>query len=249
MTTPQDGEELRGGTARVALAAALTLTGGAALAFAAYGEGAFNSLLLVGVPGLLVALFVLPSRSAARSRARRRLGRWAGALVGGGLLLLAVTTPKFAVPALFIAAMYLVIGWPLAASAACVMAAAAVRSMSAAGPPAPRRTWARLSWTWLLGLVAAYGYGLSHFDDAMADVKDRVCRVDPSAGLAGHGGGQSLLPLGDTSCGADTVPGFVNPLLAVLAVLLAVSVTGYARARLRGRERPRQAPEPRGPRT
>ncbi|GAA4604813.1 hypothetical protein GCM10023195_16500 [Actinoallomurus liliacearum] len=70
----------------------------------------------------------------------------------------------------------------------------------------------------------------------MVDVQDRVCRFASLGGLSwgvyaeenpsplrrhpstGHTGGQSLLPLSDTSCGADTVPGFVNPLLAVLTV-------------------------------
>ncbi|WP_433225463.1 hypothetical protein [Microtetraspora malaysiensis] len=219
-----------------AAAAAVTLVGGMALAFAAFGEGALNSLFLIVVPGLLVAVFVLPIWSAVRPGGRRRIGWWAAALLGVGLLLLAVIEPRYALLPVLAAALFLILGWPLTATAACVMAVVAVRSVRSSGLTA-RRTWARLSWAWLLGLLATYGYGLTRLDAGMVDVKDRVCRFDydASGGAAGSGGEQSLLPLSDTLCGADTVPGFVNPLLAVLAVLLAVSVAGYIRARRRAR--------------
>ncbi|WP_344950866.1 hypothetical protein [Actinomadura miaoliensis] len=216
------------------VAAAVALVGGMALAFTANGEGAFAILSLVGVPALLVALFVLPLRSSLSPRDLRRVGWGAAAVLSGGLLLLAAAAPKFAVLLVLLAALYLMIAWPVAVSSAGVMAVAAVRSGLSAGPTA-RRTWGRMSWTWLLALVATYGYGFSHFDDAMGDVKDRVCRFDPSGGQPGHSGGQSLLPLSDTTCGADTVPGFVNPLLAVLAALLTVCVAGYVAIRLRPR--------------
>ncbi|MFF4778701.1 hypothetical protein ACFY05_38345 [Microtetraspora fusca] len=217
-----------------AAAAAVMLVGGMALAFAAYGEGALNVLFLVVVPGLLVAVFVLPIRSAVRHRGLRRTGWWAAVLPGGALLLLAAFAPRLALLPVLAAALFLILGWPLTATAACVMAVAAVRSLRSSGPTAGRRTWARLSWTWLLGLLATFGYGLTRLDAEMVDVKDRVCRFDPSR-PAGPRGGQSLLPLSDTSCGADTVPGFVNPLLAVLAALLLVCVAGYIRARRRAR--------------
>ncbi|MGI5487940.1 hypothetical protein [Microtetraspora malaysiensis] len=217
-----------------AAAVAVTLVGGMALAFAVFGEGALNSLFLVVVPGLLVAVFVLPIWSAARNGGRRRIGWWAAAVLGGGLLLLAVIAPRIALLPVLAAALFLILGWPLTATAACVMAVVAVRSVWSSGLTA-RRTWARLSWAWLLGLAATYGYGLTRLDAEMVDIKDRVCRYDASGGAAGSGGEQSLLPLSDTLCGADTVPGFVNPLLAVLAVLLAVSVAGYTWARRRAR--------------
>ncbi|MFG2004090.1 hypothetical protein ACGFNU_33520 [Spirillospora sp. NPDC048911] len=217
------------------VAAAVTLLGGVALAYAAYGEGAFNILYLVGVPGALIALFVLPLRSEPRPGGLRWIGWSVTAVLTAGLAIVAATAPEFALLLALIGTLYLLIGWPLAISGACVMAVAAVRSGLAPGPAAARRMWARLSWTLLLCVVAAYGYGFSHLDDAMADVKDRVCRSDASGGQVKPGGGQSLLPLSDTSCGADTVPGFVNPLLALLAGLLVVCVAGHLTARLRTR--------------
>ncbi|WP_433355939.1 hypothetical protein ACQP25_18385 [Microtetraspora malaysiensis] len=192
------------------------------------------TFFLAVVLGLLVVAVVLPLRSSVRHRARRRIGWWAAALLGGGLLLLAAIAPRIALLPVLCVALILIFGWPLTATAACVMAVAAVRSGRSSGLTA-RRTWARLSLTWLLGLAATYGYGLTRLDAEMVDIKDRVCRYDASGGAAGSGGEQSLLPLSDTLCGADTVPGFVNPLLAVLAVLLAVSVAGYTWARRRAR--------------
>lgn len=225
----------RGVLAKHAVAAAVTFLGGVALAFAANGEGAFNTLFLVGAPGLLAALFVLPLRSAARPGDLRRIGWSAAAVLGGGLLLLAVTAPKFALLPVLVVGLGLILGWPLAASGACLMAIAAVRS-GISPERGPAQTSARSSWAWLLALAATYGYGLTHLDDGMLDVKDRVCRAStPSGGQVGHSGGQSLLPLSDTSCGADTVPGFVNPLLAILAALLALSVAGHIPARRRAR--------------
>ncbi|GAA4604807.1 hypothetical protein GCM10023195_16480 [Actinoallomurus liliacearum] len=215
-----------------AVAAAVTVAAGMALAFAAYGEGAFNLLFVVGVPGLLVALFVLPLWAAARPGDLRRMGWWAAAVLGGGLLLLTVTAPKFALLVLG-DALLLTLGWPLATSAACLMAVAAVRSALSQGPRAAR-TWARSSWAGLLSVVATYGYGLSHLDDGMTD-KDRVCRFAPSGVRTGHNGGQSLLPLSDTTCGPDTVPAFVNPILAVLTVLLALSLAAHVAVRLKAR--------------
>ncbi|MCO5996012.1 hypothetical protein [Actinoallomurus rhizosphaericola] len=217
-----------------AVAAAVTAAVGTALAFAAYGEGAFNTLLLVGAPSLLVTLFAVQVRSTARAGALRRAGWWAAAVLGGGLLLLAVTAPKFVLLPALIAAFSLALGWPLATSAACLMAVAAVRSGLSSAPRAAL-TWGRSSWAVLLAVVATYGYGLSHLDEGMADVKDRVCRFDPSGGAMRHGGGRSLLPLHDTSCGTDTVPAFVNPFLATLTVLLAASVAAHLTARFKAR--------------
>jgi hypothetical protein len=97
-----------------AVAAGVTLVGGIALAFAVDGEGASNPISLVVLPGLVVTLFVLPLRSAARPDVLRRIGGWAAAVLGGGLLLLAVAAPKFALLLALLAALYLVIGWPLA---------------------------------------------------------------------------------------------------------------------------------------
>ncbi|GAA2411981.1 hypothetical protein GCM10010191_21650 [Actinomadura vinacea] len=215
---------------RYAAAAAAVLFGGTALAVATSGEGVLSGMYMVGMPGLLVALFVVPLRSA-QPHSRRRIAGWAAAVAGGGLLLLAAAVPEGALLLVILAALYLLIGWPWVACAACVTAAAAARSALLPGPEAARRTWARLSWTWLLGAVATYGYGAGHLNDGMLDVKEKVCRFDSSGGQVGASGGQSLLPLSDTSCGTDTVPGIVNPLLAVLVGLLAVCVTGYVKAR------------------
>jgi hypothetical protein len=216
-------------------AVAIALVGAMALAFASYGEGAFSLIPMIGLPGLLIALFVLPLRSAARPGDGRRVGRWIAAVPAVGLLLLAVTAPKAALLPAFIALQFVLIGWPFATVGAVVMAALAVRSGLTPEPMAARRTWARLSWTWSLGIVATYSYGLRQFDTRMADIKDRVCRFDASGGGTVAHGGQSLLPLSDTSCGADTVPVWVDPLLAILAALLAVCVAGYVRARWRAR--------------
>ncbi|MFB4274240.1 hypothetical protein ACBJ59_03005 [Nonomuraea sp. MTCD27] len=212
-------------------AIAVTLLGGTVVAFAAYDGNAISFVSLVVVPALLVALFVLPLLSVARPRGPRRSGWRAAAVLGGGLLLLAAITPKFALLLVLIAVLYLTIGWPLAASAACVAAVAAVRSALSPGPATSPRTWGRMSWTWLLSAVATYGYGLTHLNDYMLDVKDGICRVIPSGEQAEPGGTQTLLPLSDSLCGADTVPGFVNPLLAALAGLLAASATMYVVAR------------------
>ncbi|PZG52080.1 hypothetical protein C1I98_07600 [Spongiactinospora gelatinilytica] len=220
------------------VAAAGALIGGTVVSVVTSGEGALGFVSLVVVPGLLIALFVVPWLSAARPGGPRRAGLWAAVVLGGGSLLPAVIAPKFALLPVFIAALYLTIAGPPALSGACVAAIAAVRSMC------PRRMWARWSWTWLLGAVATYGYGLTHFNDGMLDVKDGVCRVTPSGERVTSRGTQTLLPLGDTSCGADTVPGFVNPLLAVLAVLLAVSATGCITARVRTERRRPSIPPP-----
>jgi hypothetical protein len=208
------------------VAISLVVGGGAALAFASFGEGAFGVLGLVGVPALLVALFVVPLLTAERPVDWRRIGLWGTAALALGWALLAVVDLKMAALPLIFAVLLLVFGWPFAVSGACVVAVAAVRSSG-------RRMWGRLTWAALLGLVGTYGYGLNHMDDGLTDLKDKACRYAPSEGLTGDwtSGKQSLLPLSDTSCGADAVPGFVNPLLVVLAVLLVVSVAGYARTR------------------
>lgn len=249
------------------IAAGLTFAGGMALSTALYGEGAVGMVGLIGVPGLLVTLFLAPALSSGRPGSLGRVGAWAAVLLAVGLLLLFAVAPMYALLLEFLAMLLLSIGWPLAASAALLMAIASVRAEKARGAArsdAPARAggtparasggvlggtsggvlggarvWGRMAWTWLLALAATYGFGLTHFDDDMQDVKDSVCRVTFEPAAAGHEGGQTFLPLSDTSCGADTVPGFVNPLLAVLASLLVVCLAGYGGARLRsGRPRP-----------
>ncbi|MFC5181421.1 hypothetical protein [Actinomadura harenae] len=218
------------------IAAGLTFAGGVALSAALEGEGAVNMVGLVGVPGLLLALFAAPALSSARPGDLGRVAAGGSVLLLVGLLLLFAVSPRWALFLALLGALALTLGWPLAASAACVMAVGSVRAVRARNGP---RVWSRMTWTWLLALAATYGFGLTHFDDAMQDVKDRVCRATPDGAVPNHDGGQSLLPLSDTSCGADTVPGYVNPLLAVLAALVVVCVAGYGSARLRaGRPRP-----------
>jgi hypothetical protein len=212
------------------VAISLVVGGGAALAFVSFGEGAFGVLGLVGVPVLLAALFVVPLLTAERPVDWRRIGLWGGAAAGLGWALLAVADLKMAALPLIFALLLLVFGWPFAVSGACVVAATAVRSSG-------RRRWGRPAWASALGLVGTYGYGLNHIDNGLTDIKDKTCRYAPSEGFTGEWtpGRQSLLPLSDTSCGADTVPWFVNPLLAVLAVLLVLSVASHARTRRKAR--------------
>ncbi|RFU37826.1 hypothetical protein DZF91_30865 [Actinomadura logoneensis] len=219
------------------IAAALTFAGGALLSFVAFGEAAFSLLGLVGVPGLLVLLFLVPALSSGRSAELGRIGLGAALLVVVGVSLLAAFAPKYAVLLALVAGFGLLAGWPLAASAALLMAVASVRAgrSRAAAAPGGARVWSRMAWTSVLALAATYGFGLSHLDDDMRDVKDRVCRYTSEGASAGHTGGQSLLPLSDTTCGPDTVPGFVNPLLVVLATLLVLCVGAYCGARLRTR--------------
>ncbi|MFC4909788.1 hypothetical protein [Actinomadura gamaensis] len=221
------------------IAAGLTFAGGAALSSAVYGEGAVNTIALAGVPGLLAALFLAPMLSSGRSRDLARAGIGAVAVLVVLVTLLAAADSRYLALGALLGILLLSTGWPLAASAAALMVVASVRA-GRSRVTAPR-TFARMSWTWTLALAATYGYGLDHFDADMADVKDGVCRVTPgfSEAWSGRGGGgQSLLPLSDTTCGADTVPGFVNPLLAVLTALLVACLAGYGGARLRASRTP-----------
>ncbi|MEV5576146.1 hypothetical protein AB0L06_39460 [Spirillospora sp. NPDC052269] len=212
------------------IAAGLTLAGGVVLSAALYGEGATGMVSLIGVPGLLVALFAAPALSSRRPGELGRVAAGAAVLLVVGLLLLVAVAPEYTLLLALLGALLLMIGWPLAASAACLMAVASVRAGRARNVA---RVWARMAWTWLLALAATYGFGLAHFDDDMLDAKDGVCRITSETASVGHEGGQSLLPLSDTSCGADTVPGFVNPLLTVLTALVVLCLAGYGATRLR----------------
>ncbi|MCP2336385.1 hypothetical protein [Actinomadura rupiterrae] len=271
------------------IAAGLTLAGALALSSAVQGEGAVGLAVLAGVPGLLAALFVVPLASAGRSRDLACAGLMAAAVLGVLVTLLVASDSRYLALGALLAGFALVAGWPVAASAACLMVIAtfrAARSEPRAGTRSePRagtrggtrsgtrggtleasamrpaglswvgfgvswvpawaarpRAWGRMVWTSSLALAATYGFGLSHFDKGMSDVKDSVCRVTLGAADApsGPGGGQSLLPLSDTTCGLDTVPGFVNPLLGALVALLVACLAGYGGARLRA-SRPRPA--------
>ncbi|MFD0852402.1 hypothetical protein ACFQ07_09225, partial [Actinomadura adrarensis] len=181
-------------------------------------------------------LFVVPLRTAERPVDWRRIGLWTGAVLVAGWALLAANDLKMAALPLIFAWFYLVLGWPFAVSGAAVMAVTAVRA-SGRGMwerlAWERLAWGRLAWASALGLAGTYGYGLNRLDNGLTDVKDKVCRHEPSEGFTGGWtpGNQSLLPLSDTSCGADTVPWFVNPVLVVLAVVLVAGVVGYVRTR------------------
>ncbi|MEV4257607.1 hypothetical protein AB0J52_30990 [Spirillospora sp. NPDC049652] len=223
------------------ITAGVVFAGGTALSFATNGEAAFSLVGVALVPSLLVTLFLAPALSSARSAELGKVGLGAVFLLVVGVLLLVVVAPKYAVLLALLGVLALTFGWPMAASAAAVMVVASVRAgrSRAAAAPGGARVWSRMAWTSVLALAATYGFGLSHLDDDMMDVKDRVCRYTAENASTGHRGGQSLLPLSDTSCGADTVPGYVNPALAVLASLLVLCLAAYFGARLRTRH-PRQ---------
>ncbi|WP_026414961.1 hypothetical protein [Actinomadura oligospora] len=218
------------------IAAGATLAGGAALSSVMNGaEGTF-SMITFGIPALLVALLVVQALSSTRPAV---VAGGAGLLVAG-LLVLAAFELKFVLLLALLGMLGLMVGWPVVASAACLMVVASVRSGRVRQGS---RVWSRMAWTWALALAATYGFGLSHFYDDVLDLKDGGCRFTSEVGAAGyaggHEGGQSLVPLSDTTCGADTVPGFVNPLLALLAALAVACLAGYAATRLRtARPRP-----------
>ena len=79
-----------------------------------------------------------------------------------------------------------------------------------------------------LTAISAYGYGLSETTFGLFTDIDDACAISRSGASPADGGSQSMWPLTDTTCGADLVPSFVNPLVvgsAVLFVALPVIVT------------------------
>ena len=82
--------------------------------------------------------------------------------------------------------------------------------------------------------LAVFGYGLGRTTVLMLTDLDDACRI---AGTTLVGGaperGEGLVPLHDTRCGAELVPGFVNPAAGGLAVTAAVLATVTVRARRR----------------
>ncbi|MFB4287583.1 hypothetical protein ACBI99_08095 [Nonomuraea sp. ATR24] len=131
---------------------------------------------------------------------------------------------------LLIGLLLLALAWPVA-----VLAVLALAALSwwrhgrrpAWAPPAVAAATA----------LAAYGYGLSTTTfGAWTDPDDRCGLARPDLYAYGHRGPESgalsMWPLGDTTCGPDLVPGFVNPLIAVsVTVAVAATVALVARRR------------------
>jgi len=187
------------------------------------------------VPLLMVTLAVLLPLRAWRPGTFGRLRWWVLGVAGAALMYALVTDPVSLLAGIFLLVFVVLIAWPLTATAAALVLALAVRSGLRPGAEAARATWVRLSWTWLLASISLYGFGLTSAKGAFALDPDDTCR---SWGHYDPGGHTSLLPLSDTTCGAEAVPGFVNPLLAALAGLLMICVVGAVAARVRqGRAR------------
>ncbi|MFC4049781.1 hypothetical protein ACFOY4_08825 [Actinomadura syzygii] len=191
-----------------------------------FGGGPIALTLLV----LLVALAVLLPLRAWRPAAFGRLRWWVLGIMGGGLLAALIADPVEMLKMLVLMVFLTIIAWPVVALGAVATGVMAVRSGLRPGRAAARATWTRLVWTWLLALVALYGYGVMSTKAMWGKDPGDACRFTGTG--TRPDGSLSMLPLSDTTCGADSVPGFVNPLLALLTILLVVCTIGAVASRL-----------------
>ncbi|RKS72127.1 hypothetical protein BZB76_4944 [Actinomadura pelletieri DSM 43383] len=192
-------------------------------------EDAAGGTIVVTLLLLVVALAVLLPLRAWRPTAFGRLRWWVLGIVGGGLVTTLIVDPLGVLVTLFLTALLMIVAWPVVALAAVATGVWAVRSGIRPGQAAARATWVRLVLTWFLALLALYGYGLMNTRTIEKDPGD-ACRF--SATGYQPDGSMSLLPLSDTTCGADSVPGFVNPLLMLLTALLVICVIGAVASHL-----------------
>ncbi|RFS84622.1 hypothetical protein D0T12_13815 [Actinomadura spongiicola] len=198
-------------------------------------EDAAGGTIAVTLLLLVVALAVLLPLRAWRPTAFGRLRWWVLGIVGGGLVTTLVVDPIGVLGALLLTALLMIVAWPVVALAAVATGVWAVRSGLRPGQAAARTTWVRLVWTWLLALVALYSYGVMSTTTAEAKDPGDACRFSGTGYRPDVS--TSLQPLSDTTCGADSVPGFVNPLLLVLTALLAVCIVGAVASHLQ-RDKP-----------
>ncbi|MBO2446487.1 hypothetical protein J4573_05260 [Actinomadura barringtoniae] len=192
-------------------------------------------MIVVGTLLLMVVLAVLLPLRAVRPGLLGRLRWWVLGVIAAALVFAGATDPRGLLAGVFLAVFVTLVAWPVVGVGAVVVGALAVRSGLKPGPEAARATWVRLSWTWLLAAISVYGYGLTRAKGTFALDPGDSCRFGGSYDPDGH---TSLLPLSDTTCGSEAVPGFVNPLLAVLVGLVVICAVGAVAAAARqGRAR------------
>ncbi|MFC4585713.1 hypothetical protein [Sphaerisporangium corydalis] len=142
---------------------------------------------------------------------------------------------------LLVVLLLLGLAWPVGVVAVLVLVVSAVLALLG-----ERRAAGRAGWTLAAAAactaVTAYAYGLrTTTAGAWTDPDDRCALASPGTYAYGHrgpaGGSQSMWPLHDTTCGADLVPGFVNPLVTGAVLLFAVLVVYMTATRIRSRHR------------
>jgi hypothetical protein len=133
---------------------------------------------------------------------------------------------------LFVVLALVMVGWPLLALVAVVLAGLGIAALGgdqveADGDELPgwwrvltgRAVWRLMSGA-LVAASAAYGYGLSRTTFLVLTDADDRCSIVGSTG-DWQPATQTWWPLRDTTCGADLVPGFVNPAVGVAALSFA----------------------------